>query len=53
MGIVFTCYLGRYCQIETLQKGNLKLNEYIFRNQNVSFMDNRIQNMQSTLYFGS
>ena len=50
MGIVFTCYLGRYCQIETLQKGNLKLNEYI---QMERFMDNRIQNMQSTLYFGS
>ena len=50
MGIVFTCYLGRYCQIEALQKGNLKLNKYI---QMDRFMDNRIQNMQSTLYFGS
>ena len=29
MGIVFTCYLGRYCQIEILKKGNLKLNKYI------------------------
>ena len=50
MGIVFTCYLGRYCQIETLQKGNLKLNEYI---QMKRFMANRIQNMQSRLHFGS